>query len=123
MNRKHFFAGVLTGLALAAAAYTLPAFRSIAPPSQGRVYLSAVAVTGASSTIEPSVQRQEVGYAQVEITGTATVTIDVKVHSDAPWVTAYTFTASGMAECPRCAQMRFNVSSYTSGAVSAWYSQ
>lgn len=116
--RLHLILGVALGLAVGAMA-----FRSMVPGSQGRVYLSAVAATGASSTIEPTVNRQEIGYAQVQITGTATVTIDVKVHSDAPWVTAYTFTASGMAECPRCAQMRFNVTSYTSGAVSAWYSQ
>lgn len=123
MKRNRFGFGVLTGLVLSAAAFALPALRSAAPGSQGRNYLAAVAATGESATVEPNVNRQEIGYAQVEITGTATVTMDIKVHSDAPWVTAYTFTSSGIAQCPRCAQMRFNVTSYTSGAVSAWYSQ
>lgn len=114
---------LIVGVVLGAAAVAAAGFTMLVPLSQGRNLLNAVAATGASTTFEPNVNRQEVGYAQVYITGTATVTLDIKVHSDAPWVTAQTFTSSAVAQVPRCAQMRFNVSSYTSGAVSAWVSQ
>lgn len=121
-NKKALWAGLSLGLTVGFAAASISA-RTLAPVDEGRLALNAVTTTGAGITLEPGVARNEIGYGQVSITGTATVTMEVRVHSSAPWVTAYTFTASGMAQAPRCAQMRFNVTSYTSGSVSAWFSK
>lgn len=110
-------------LGLCTLVFGMIALDRAAPVSEGQTLLSAAAATGASTTAEPFVDRNEVGYAQVSITGTATVNMDVRIHSSAPWTTAYTFTSSGMAQIPRCSQMRFNVTSYTSGTVSAWISR
>lgn len=122
MRHRHAYTLFAAAALAAALAAGSSAPVSATPIEEGTVLLSAVSATGAGSTFSPNVNRQEVGYAQVTITGTATCAIEGRLNSSGGWITLYTFTSSGMAQVPRVGDVRANVTSYTSGTVSAWFS-
>lgn len=123
---RHWLPLSLTAVAcfVSAMAFRPPSsLERMVPANEGVILLNAVTATGSSLTYEPVVNRQESGFVQVQVTGAATVTLDIKAHSGAPWYTCYTFTSTGFAFVPRTAQVRANVTAYTSGAVSVWFSK
>lgn len=66
----------------------------------------------------PYIESGDYGVAQVEITNTATVNLQGKLHTDMPWVTIKAFTASGAERFTVMPLMRFNTT-ITSGNVRA----
>ena len=84
--------------------------------------LSAAASTGASSAV---IRPLAAGYRttslwQISITGVATVAIEGRLSSSAPYTTITTATASMVAETVTMPDMRIEVLSLSSGTVSAW---
>lgn len=89
-------------------------------------YLDGVSATTTSPTF--TVQdvalehRDAYVLAQVEITGTATVQIQGRLSSDYSWVPlteTADITADGVFQVIACPEMRFEVTAYTSGTVTA----
>lgn len=71
--------------------------------------------TGGVQNLNPA----EYGIFQVEITGTATVQLRGRTSPDMPWVVIDSFTASDGNRCTLFPYMDANVSSYTSGSITA----
>lgn len=84
--------------------------------------LNAVAATGAGTayTLPVPININKL-ISQIEITTTATVVIEGRLHDDAPWVQLFTpVTADSINDLPLVRQIRANVTAFTAGTVSAW---
>lgn len=82
--------------------------------------LKNAAFVGSSAVQYPQYYPSDDGLWQVEITGTATVSISGRIDSTAPWQTLATRSATGSDVIPIFPQMIVDVTSYTSGVVNAW---
>jgi hypothetical protein len=81
--------------------------------------LNGVVADGDSSTHYPKkVDREGYVIAQVEIAGTATVTVYGRLLSDYSWVAIKAFTASGAERVTAFPEMKMTVSGWSSGATS-----
>lgn len=89
------------------------------------IALDAVTTTGASATVDAFSHRLLRAHVWSASTSVATVTIEVRSSTTAPWFTVATVTNPANASggeywsVPRCYQMRVNVSAYTSGTITA----
>jgi hypothetical protein len=118
-------AGVLSALsgALAYAASQAVAYRK----GGYRVYVIGVcnniAAAGEGAVFTPDDQYKinfgAGGVVQAKLSGTATVEIQGRLNSDFDWLTLASFTATGVnTNVKLYPQMRYNVTSYTSGTIS-----
>lgn len=88
-------------------------------------YLDGVSETTVSPTFtvqDASLEHRDAYVlAQVEITDTATVQIQGRLSDDYSWVslTEEDITANGVFQVIACPQMRFEVTAYTSGTITA----
>lgn len=87
------------------------------------VALDAVTTTGASATVDTFSHRLLRAQVWSAAGSVATVTVDMRSSTTAPWFTVLTITnPSSTGEywsVPRGYQMRVNVSAYTSGTISS----
>lgn len=74
---------------------------------------------GASRALPPRPGGNDEMLVQVEITDTATVTIQGRLHPDLPWAPLVALTASEIVPCAWVPYVRAVVSGYSAGTVSA----
>lgn len=88
-----------------------------------RKILNAVTATGAGAEFTPNRNLKE-GFVQVQITGTsATILIEGRIDSTAPWATLATINANGITAVNLLPFMRANVSAINAATVNAWLSE
>lgn len=75
--------------------------------------------TTPSSPITPQIDEAIEGVFQIKIIGTATVVLEGRAMSDAPWIQIDSFTASAAKIVALMAEMRLNPTANT-GSVNAW---
>jgi hypothetical protein len=73
-----------------------------------------------SLTYETNYRAQETGTVQCYIAGTATVAVQMRSQSDAPWLTVHSFTASGAQELRLMPEMQVVASSVSGGDAKVW---
>jgi len=73
-----------------------------------------------SLTYKTNYRAQESGTVQCYIAGTATVDVQMRSQSDAPWLTVHSFTESGAQEIRLMPEMRVSASSVTGGDAKVW---
>lgn len=79
--------------------------------------LSAAVATGVGLTWNPRYENREYATFQLTIATTATVNLEGRLAPDQPWVVIATYTVSTADRAAKFPEMRFNVTAWTSGAV------